>query len=419
MLRRFKRALYFPVAHYFRFWARIQLKRWHPRVILVTGSSGKTTLLHLLEAQLGPAAHYSHKANSAFGLSFDILGIIPKGTGKLEWFGLIFKTPLAAFRRPYPETLYVAEADSDRPDEAAFISGLLNPEVVIWLSSDLSHSHNFDRLAKGSVAQAIAQEFGAYLAAASKLVIINGDSALINSQTQRASALMHPVSKADLSSYKITPSTTEFKIGGKVYSVPALLPEEAGLSVAAVKKACDYLNLPLDADFGLFVPPPGRSSIFTGIKGITLIDSTYNAIPDAVRATLNLFAHYPAKTKWLVLGDMVEQGVSEQGEHEKLAVEIFKLKADRIILVGPRVQQYTAPKLLELGGDRLNVITFTKPRPALDYLRAEVKGGETILFKGARFLEGVVEQLLADPSDAAKLAKRELVWQKRRAQWGL
>jgi UDP-N-acetylmuramyl pentapeptide synthase len=419
MLRRFKRALYFPVAQYFRFWARIQLKRWNPRVILVTGSSGKTTLLHLLESQMGSAAHYSHKANSAFGLSFDILNIIPKGTGKLEWFGLFLKTPFAAFHEPYPAKFYIAEADSDRPGEAAFIGQLLNPEVVVWLSSDLSHSHNFDHSGGGKVDQAIALEFGTYLAAASKLGVINGDSKNIIAQTHRTSAAIQSVSGSDISGYRVTPGATEFKIGGKIYSVPALLPEEAGLSVASVKIVCDYLNIPVDADFGLFVPPPGRSSIFSGIKGTMLIDSTYNAIPDAVRAVLNLFAHYPAKTKWLVLGDMVEQGVSERLEHEKLAAEIFKLKPARIILVGPRVQQYTAPKLLELAGTQLNISTFTKPRQALEYLLNEISGGETILFKGAGFLEGVVEKLLKNPEDAVKLCKRELVWKKRRAQWDL
>ncbi len=182
---------------------------------------------------------------------------------------------------------------------------------------------------------------------------------------------------------------------------------------------CDYLNIPVDLDFGLFVAPPGRSSIFKGLKQTTLIDSTYNAIPDAVRAMLNLFDHYPATTKWLVLGDMVEQGASEQAEHEKLAADIARLNPQRIILVGKRLGKYTAPKLLALKGDQLDLVTFTKPKPALDYLKNEIKGEEAILFKGAGFLEGVVEQLLADPADAAKLCKREAVWQRRRAQWGL
>ena len=57
------------------FCAQIQLFLWKPRIIVITGSSGKTTLLHLIEAQLGNRAKYSHFANSSFGIPFDILGL--------------------------------------------------------------------------------------------------------------------------------------------------------------------------------------------------------------------------------------------------------------------------------------------------------------------------------------------------------
>jgi hypothetical protein len=59
------------------------------------------------------------------------------------------------------------------------------------------------------------------------------------------------------------------------------------------------------------------------------------------------------------------------------------------------------------------------PGEALGYLVGNLNGGETILFKGARFLEGVVERLLKNPSDASKLCRREAVWAKRRKMWGL
>jgi hypothetical protein len=48
-----------------------------------------------------------------------------------------------------------------------------------------------------------------------------------------------------------------------------------------------------------------------------------------------------------------------------------------------------------------------------------MQGGEVVLFKGARFLEGVIENLLADPQDAKYLCRRGNIWRKRRAEWGL
>src|SRR3990167_4856372 len=117
MYSKLKKLLYFPIAYYFRFFAFIQLKIWRPRIFVITGSSGKTTLLHLIESQLGDKARYSHKANSSFGIPFDILGLKRETLSKLEWPMLFLKAPLIAFKKPFSQKMYVVEADCDRPFE--------------------------------------------------------------------------------------------------------------------------------------------------------------------------------------------------------------------------------------------------------------------------------------------------------------
>ena len=59
------------------------------------------------------------------------------------------------------------------------------------------------------------------------------------------------------------------------------------------------------------------------------------------------------------------------------------------------------------------------PRQALDYLLKNIIGGETILFKGARFMEGIIEHLLLDKNDIEKLCRREKIWQVRRRAMGI
>ena len=73
---RFKKSFYFIAAGYFRFFANHAFKKWHPRVIAITGSVGKTTMLHMMEYQIGKKAHYSHNANSAFGIAFDLYHLL-------------------------------------------------------------------------------------------------------------------------------------------------------------------------------------------------------------------------------------------------------------------------------------------------------------------------------------------------------
>ena len=140
LVSKFKKKFYFIAAGYFKFFANFSLKRWHPRIVIITGSAGKTTMLNLVETQLGNQAHYSHNANSAFGIAFDILGMRGITGSKLKWLSLIFKTPIRAFTYRHREKFYIVECDGERPHEAEFIAKWLKPEVSLWVSLGRSHA---------------------------------------------------------------------------------------------------------------------------------------------------------------------------------------------------------------------------------------------------------------------------------------
>lgn len=416
MIKQFKSILYFPIAFYFRFFSKIQLSIWKPTIIVVTGSSGKTTLLHLIESQIQDRARYSHFANSSYGIPFDILGLHRKNLTIGEWPYLFLLAPFKAFKKPPREKLYVVEADCDRPYEGKFLASLLNPKVTLWTNVSRTHTVNFDHLVKNqnfkTVEEAIAHEFGYFLEKTSDLAILNSDDDLIKKESRRSKTTTKYVGKKDLNNYKVFKDHTDFKINAKDYSIKALLPKATYHSIQMTLALLEFLKIKPDFSFSKFSLPPGRCSLFKGIKNTTIIDSSYNATPDGVRSILRMFNLYPSSKKWLVLGDMIELGNEEQEEHEKLATLINSMKLDRIILVGPRVSKFTYPKVK--GAEK-----FTMPRQALDYLLNSLKGGEVMLFKGARFLEGIIEHLLLDKNDVEKLCRREKIWQTRRKQWGL
>ncbi len=420
IFRFIKKKLYFIVAYYFRLFAKIQLSKWQPRIIVVTGSSGKTSLLHLIESQLKNQARYSHQANSTFGIPFDILGLKRKSLLPSEWLYLILAAPFKAFKKPYGEKIYVAEVDCERPNEGEFLASLLRPEVTLWTNSGSTHTQSFDYLVAQkkftNVQQAIAHEFGFLPQYTSSLVIINGDSNLILEESKRSKALVKTVSEKDLNVYEVAPTGTKFEINKNNYQFKHLLPKDFFYSLQMTKELLGYLKVDFDNSFENFSLPPGRSSVFLGIKNTTLVDSTYNATPDGMVAILKMFQSLPSNSKWLVLGDMIELGNEEQTEHEKLAETLLQMEFQKVLLVGPRLIKYTLPKLKSLVG---KVEAFEFPNSALDYLNSNLQGGETILFKGARFLEGVVEHLLLNKSDAQKLCRREVIYQKRRKEWGL
>jgi UDP-N-acetylmuramoyl-tripeptide--D-alanyl-D-alanine ligase len=330
--------------------------------------------------------------------------------------------PFKAFKKIHEKKLYIVEADCDRPGEGKFLAGLLRPEAVLLTGISGTHSVNFDSLAAqkkfNTVEKAIAFEFGYFLEHATSLVIVNGDDALVTGELSRTKAKIRKIFQNQLKSYKVFQVGTEFNIDGVIYRFNCLLPEEVFYSVAQTMELIKYLGQEADLSFKNFSLPPGRQSVFGGIKGVTIIDSSYNATLDGMAVILKMFNLYPAAVKWAVLGDMLEQGRQEQKSHEQLAELIAKMKWDKIILMGPRVCKYTYPKLLALVGGE-SIVKFQLPKDALDYLLKNITGGEAVLFKGARFMEGIIEHLLMDKNDVNKLCRREAVWQKRRKEWGL
>lgn len=418
-MTRIKYLLYFPIASYFAFFAKIILLKWKPRIIVVTGSSGKTTLLHMIASQLGNRAKYSYHANSAFGIPFDILGIKRETLTYLEWPKIFLAAPFKIFNKTPKENIYVVEADCDRPNEGKFLSELLNPEVTLWISLARTHSQNFENLvASGkfvNLESAIAYEFGFFIEKTKKVSIVNSDNKYILDQINRTKSDIEQVKLEDFNyKYEINTNGSKFTINDNVFSFKYLLPKETVYSLIMCQKLIKYLKFEFDSQFKKFNLPPGRSSFFNGIKDIKIIDSTYNANLDSMYAILFMLNKIKTnRPKWLVLGDMLEQGKNEEREHKLLAYEIDKYNFDKIILMGPRLLKYTKPHL------KRESTSFTSPDEVLKYLLKEIKGIELILFKGSRFLEGVIENLLFDKSESKYLVRREKVWQTRRKKFGL
>lgn len=417
---RFKKRFYFVAASYFRFFANFVFKRWHPRVIAITGSAGKTTMLHLLEYELGDKAHYSHDANSAFGICFDLVGIRGITGSKLRWLYIILAVPVRSLFYRHKEPFYVVEIDGERPHETEFLASWLKPEVTLWVSLGLSHAVQFEREVKegkfNSLDEAIAAEFATLPQNTTKHVYIDADVELMRQATTNIKAKVTKFRKSDIPKYVVYPNHTDFTAGGTTFHFEQPLPRDISIQLLMLRSLMKYLDMPLNTDFSKIVMPPGRSSFFEGKKGLKIIDSSYNAHIISVQSVLEMASRMHASHKWLIIGDIVDQGSIEGEEHTKLADLIAMVEPEEIILVGRRTKKYTAPRLKELG---FSAKTTTDPRKALKYIEEHTTGKETLVFKGSQYLEWIIEKLLKNPEDANKLPRRELAAQRRREKWGL
>lgn len=422
MIARLKKQLYLFVAAYFRFWANLSLKRWKPRVIAVTGSVGKTTMLRLVELQLQDRAHYSHNANSAFGIAFDIVGLAGVTDSKWRWLYLFVAVPVKSLWFKHEEEFYVVEIDGERPKETEFLASWLEPEVTVWVSLGRSHAVFYDHQVKRgefeTVDEAIAHEFGYLPRNTQKLVIAEGENKLIQSQLEGISASVKTVTSADLVGYEVKPDQTTFKLKNETVKFTCPMPREVTIQLLQLEELAKYLDMPLVTDLSGYQPAPGRNSFICGKNGVKIIDSSYNAHLISMKSMFDMLQEMKVSNKWLVIGDMTEQGDGEEDQHRKLGQAMADVDADQYVLVGRRTAKYTLPELESAGlGDKAK--SFSKATEALEYLESELKGDETVLFKGSQYLEWIIEKLLENPEDVKLLARQEPSAIRRRAEWGL
>ena len=389
-------------------------------MIAVTGSAGKTTMLSMLEHEMGKRAHYSHDANSAFGVSFDLLGLKGIRGSKLKWAWLFVAAPFLGLFKRHKEKFYVVEIDGERPHEAEFLAQWLKPEVTIWVSIGLSHAVQFEKVVDEgkfkNLSEAITAEFANLPLNTSKRVYIDADSKLMAEATEGIKAKVVPIKKSLMKKYVVYPDSTDFTYGDTTFHFNAPMPKDVAFNLFALKDLMGYLKLTFNPDFSKLKLAPGRSSYFEGKKGIQIVDSSYNAHMISVASILDMAKRMHAEKKWLVIGDIVDQGSMEEGEHQKLAELIAAVKPEKVVLVGRRTKEYTAPRLKDLG---VSAVATTDPKKALAYIEKHIHGNETLIFKGSQYLEWIIEKLLKNPRDARKLCRREKAAVERRKKWGL
>jgi UDP-N-acetylmuramoyl-tripeptide--D-alanyl-D-alanine ligase len=416
-LRKF---IYLGVARYFRFWAGFALRRWHPRVIALTGSVGKTTMLDLLEVELGTKAHYSHDANSVFGVFFDLLGM-PGVTGsRLHWLKLFLLAPVRACYYRRPERFYVVEIDASSPDEAKFIASKVRPEITLWVSLGISHPVFFEQWLRAgrfeTIEEAIAYEFSQVARYTTRQVFIDIDNPQMAAATANLRATVTPVSAGTVLDYHVTPEHTKFATADGTYEFAAPMPRELAIQIAMLEALMKSLKLPINYDMSALRLPPGRNSFLRGRGGLKIIDSSYNAHLISMQSILGMVAEIKAPHKWLVISDMVEQGEQEASMHAQLADVIAAVRPEQVVLIGRRTKSHTLPLLRQ---QKVPVVHFDDVKRALKYLDQHLTGREVITFKGSQNLEWLVEKLLADPADTKLLARQEPAARARRAKRGL
>ncbi len=139
---------------------------------------------------------------------------------------------------------------------------------------------------------------------------------------------------------------------------------------------------------------PMRQQI-TDFSSFVLIDDSYNASPEATKASLDVLKSIAKAKTTAVLADMLELGEEGIGEHYRVGQHLANSGIDRLIAIGP-LSRYTAQGASENGCP--SVQTADTNAQAYDLLKASLTEGDTILVKGSRSMhtDEIVKWLTQD-----------------------
>ncbi len=141
-----------------------------------------------------------------------------------------------------------------------------------------------------------------------------------------------------------------------------------------------------------FEPVKGRSRAF-GLtcqeRHITVVDDTYNANPDSVRAAIEVLAELPVP-RVLVLGDMGEVGTQGPEFHQEVGAYAKAMQIEHVLCLGELAQHSASA----FGSQALH---FSDIQTLQNHLMTLLPGAGSVLGKGSRFMkmERVTEAMQA------------------------
>jgi UDP-N-acetylmuramoyl-tripeptide--D-alanyl-D-alanine ligase len=415
--------------------ARLTIKKYKPEVIAVTGSYGKSSTKEAIFAtvRLVKRAGHSHGSyNNELGLPLAVLGEISPGRSVKGWLYLFGRALKRLFVNDwtYPELL-VLEMGADKPGDIAKLVKIAPPTTGVLTSIANVHREFYPSLKaiateKRSLLKALPRNgcaiinvdddmvAGTKLSAGLKIIGygMNGDADVRGSEAK----LWFDLKNGEIA------GGIRFKVEYRGSVIPVQIPGTLGKPVIYAALAAFAVGVsrgdnPLDTARALdnYRPLPGRLRLLAGIKNSAIIDDSYNASPDAMRAAIDVLNNDCMKEyrRWAVLGDMRELGLLTEIEHQKIGAYVAESKIERLVTVGARAK-IIAAEAVKQGMSKANISSFDEAMTAGKYIQSEMEEGDVVLVKGSQGvgkdmirLEKVVIEIMHNPELAEYLLVRQ------------
>ena len=384
-----------------RWWAVKILSKYGPRIVAITGSTGKTSAKDAVYAVLAGAltdrgvkvARTYGNLNTEFGVAATIIDQTFRGTQDGDKTKLtradIWQLTKAGWRQwrqrnGYPQIL-VLELAADRPGDIAYFMEFIHPDIGVLTNIGDVHLEFF-----GSKSD-LAQEKGKLVAGIKSqgLAVLNRDDELTKLISQKTTARkvlvgLNAGSDAQASNVALSSSGLHFDLSYRGETVQINMPvygDQFVYSALIAAVVADYFGVDL-ADTALalstYRSAAGRFERID-LGSITLIDDTYNANPTSMMAALSSLSRLAGgRRRVAILGDMRELGSASARGHQQVG-ELAAKTVDRLLTVGE-------------GGKLIREAAIKNGLPAeqtteigeWDEIFTQLRDNDIVLVKGSR-----------------------------------
>jgi len=349
--------------------------RFQPVLIAVAGSNGKTTTKEMLASILRAQAGADWVLATAGNLNTDI-GV-----------------PMTLLRMTDAHSHCTVELGMNHPGEIAYLAAIAQPTIAVVTNAQREHQEFMKTVA--AAAQENASVFDAL--SAGGVAVINADDEqapifrrakgarrTVEFGIQAKAAVTATVSLGPLSSEVVihTPAGD----AEATIAIPGLHNVRNALAAAACGFAAGIPTAAIAKGLAAFRPYTGRHQVKVLQSGATLIDDSYNANPDSVRAAIDVLAGLPGPTL-LILGDMGEVGDSGPAYHREVGAYAKARGISRLLGSGEATR--VAVQAFGEGASHVENVEDLAPHAA---------GAKSLLVKGSRFMrmERVVAALTGE-----------------------
>lgn len=354
-------------------WARAYLQMLPAQVVAVTGSIGKTSTKEMIAAVLAERFRVGKtqgNLNTEMGLPRTVL----QATVDLD--------------------VLVLEMGMRGPGEILELTSIAQPQIAVITNVGVSHIELLG--SRANIAQAKGEILQGMDSAG--VAVLNGDDNLVAGQAERAPGRViwfgqrrrDPENALWADQIIDSGDSLRYVAHWGELSQPVAIPwpgkHNLNNSLAAMAVGL-ALGMSLgECVQGLFNyrPAENRLNLRQGIAGALLIDDTYNAGPDSVRAALHVLASYPqGRRRFAVLGDMLELGELGPAAHRELGSVLASLPINRLVTIGP-LAAMIAEAACQRGFPPGNAARLQDNQSAIAYLEQELQPGDLALVKGSR-----------------------------------